>query len=86
MSVAGVHSDHSAATALVGDDIRSCERVEACGCSAVEVFITSYRHPGCVAASWQALRRKVGPNRKWAYCKRFLQPSRAASPTSRTRF
>ena len=42
MSVAGVHSDHSAATsALVGDDIRSCERAEACGCSAVEVFITT---------------------------------------------
>jgi hypothetical protein len=41
MSVAGVHSDHSAATsALVGDDIRSCARAEACGCSAVEVFIT----------------------------------------------
>ena len=54
MSVAGVHSDHSAATsALVGDDIRSCERAEACGCPAVEVFITTYRQQGCVAASWQ---------------------------------
>ena len=40
MSVAGVHSDHKDATsALVGDDIRSCERAEACGCPEVEVVI-----------------------------------------------
>ena len=52
MSVAGVHSDHSASTsALVGDDIRSCARAEACGCSAVEVFITSIHGR---ALSWRA--------------------------------
>ena len=74
MSVAGVHSENSAATsALVGDDIRSCERAEACGCPAVEVFITigTRVRRGLLAA----LGRKAGPNRP-----RALQAVTPAKP------
>ena len=64
MSVAGVHSENSAATsALVGDDIRSCERAEACGCPAVEVFITTIG-TGVRRGLLAAFGRKYGPNRR----------------------